>query len=166
MPDSLAYLPEEFRERSWPMAISHPNTDAREGKNHSPCSKRGQQTLRMTSGQYTVVSVPPQESWQETDFSQSRRKSVGEYVSAERPRGQHLSSVSKGTTGTQESLPCSAAGTKEATSQHPNSKSLGSEGSQGFQASWVHGATNTLNLTSEDLTSIIGSASPAQWGTS
>lgn len=46
----------------------------------------------MTSGKYRVFSVPPQMSWQETDFSQSKGKSARKCVSVDSSRSQLLSS--------------------------------------------------------------------------
>lgn len=53
----------------------------------------------MTSGKYRVFSVPPQMSWQETGFSQSKGKSARKCVSADSPRSQLLSSDRKVTVG-------------------------------------------------------------------
>lgn len=57
----------------------------------SPSSICNKQTLRMTSGEYRVFSVPPQMSWQETDFSQSMGKSARKCVSVDSSRSQLLS---------------------------------------------------------------------------
>lgn len=81
----------------------------------SACSKRGWHQRS------TVFSVLPKMCWQETGFSQPKRKSAGDYVSADSRRSQLLSSDS-GDQADPESFPCGAAGTKGTASSQPNFK--------------------------------------------
>lgn len=67
----------------------------------------------MTSGKYRVFSVPPQMSWQETGFSQSKGKSARKCVSADSPRSQLLRGDRKVTVGR-------LRGTKGTSSHHAN----------------------------------------------
>lgn len=124
----------------------------------SPSSIWDTQALRMTSGKDRVLSVPPQMSWQETDFSLSKGKSVSKCVSVDSSRSQLLSSDRPVTKGTQRGL--SVMLKLEAhlfiiliTETRGWERKWGSTG-KGRPSS----GTKHFNLNSEDLTSIPGFA--------
>lgn len=104
----------------------------------------------MTSGKYRVFSVPPQMSWQETGFSQSKGKSARKCISVDSPGSQLLSGDRKETVGTLRAL-CNPTGTEGTAPDHrkPSVK---------MEMMPHHAVHSILYANSEGPTSDLGSA--------